>query len=108
MSSALYVPDPKKWAYFFQKKPSDILKIDNSTIQLTSPVQGVVDRAKSELDRINSENPAHTIITASASKRYGPKQASKSIRSRKPKRVKSQITKPKNKQQKNNRKNNRK
>lgn len=55
---------PQKWVKYFEKKTSDILKIDNSMIQLTSPIQSVVDRAKSELERIIVETPSTSIITA--------------------------------------------
>ena len=42
MNSKLYVPDPNQWKTYFEKKPADTLKEDNSTIKLTSPVQSVV------------------------------------------------------------------
>lgn len=80
MNSALYVPDPKKWVKYFEKKPSDILKVDNSTITLTSPIQSVVERAKSELERINAETPSTSIITTSATNKYGPKRDSTHVK----------------------------
>lgn len=65
MNSKLYVPDPNQWIRYFEKKPSDSLKVDSSTIKLTSPVQSVVQRAKSELERINSDTDVKPIITSS-------------------------------------------
>ena len=65
MNSKLYVPDSNQWKTYFEKKPSDTLKVDNSTIKLTSPVQSVVQRAKSELERINSATDVKPVITAS-------------------------------------------
>ena len=65
MNSKLYVPDPNQWKNYFEKKPSDNLKVDTSTIKLTSPVQSVVQRAKSELERINSAPDVKPLISAS-------------------------------------------
>ena len=74
MNSTLYVPNPNQWVNYFQTRPADTLKVDTSTIKLASPVQSVVERAKSELDRINSDLSSKRIITASSLQRNQPKQ----------------------------------
>lgn len=68
MNSKLYVPDPNQWVNYFKRKPADSLTTtDYSTIKLTSPVQSVVERAKSELNRINSDlTPKPLIMTSTA------------------------------------------
>lgn len=73
MNSALYVPDPRNWVKYFAKADSDtlktvdVLKTDNTCMQLTSPVQSVVERAKSEIQRINTDHqPTNSIISTSA------------------------------------------
>lgn len=62
MNSKMYVPDPNQWVKYFQRKPADNLIVDNSTIKLTSPVESVVQRARTELERINSDTDAKPII----------------------------------------------
>ena len=106
MNSALYVPDPKKWINYFQKKPSDIFKVDTSTIKLTSPVQSVVERAKSELDRINTDAAPNTIITTSSTTKGRPntrrinKKRHKSLKTEKKKSQKQNKQKNKNQKKK--------
>lgn len=68
MNSKLYVPDPSQWVNYFQRKPTDSLTTDYSTIKLTSPVQSVVERAKSELNRINNDATAKPLIMRSTVK----------------------------------------
>ena len=64
----------------FEKKPADTLKVDNSTIKLTSPVQSVVQRAKSELERINSATDVKPVITASTVNKSKSKRTIKRLK----------------------------
>ena len=85
MNSKMYVPDHSQWFKYFQKKPAENLIVDNSTIKLTSPVVSVVQRAKTELERINSDTDAKPIIMTPTVKnsRSKPKDSLKHKRNRK-------------------------
>lgn len=85
MNSKMYVPDHSQWVKYFQKKPAENLIVDNSTIKLTSPVKSVVQRAKTELERINSDTDAKPIIMTPTVKksRSKPKNSLKHKRNRK-------------------------
>ena len=80
MNSKLYVPDPNQWKKYFEKKPSDNLKVDTSTIKLTSPIQSVVQRAKSELERINSAPDVKPLISASTANKSRSSNSKKRIK----------------------------
>lgn len=85
MNSKMYVPDHSQWFKYFQKKPAENLIVDNSTIKLTSAVESVVQRAKTELERINSDTDAKPIIMTPTVKksRSKPKNSLKHKRNRK-------------------------
>ena len=86
MNSKLYVPDPNQWIRYFEKKPSDNLKVDNSTIKLTSPVQSVVQRAKSELERINRDTDVKPVIITSTANKSRIKSM-KTLKQKRPKKT---------------------
>ncbi len=88
MNYSTYMPDPKKWVEFFRPKKSSFSEMQKQTcMELTSPVQSVVDRAKSELERINKRGTAKPVITDRSAgerkiklKRLYTKKASKTIK----------------------------
>ena len=65
MNSALYIPNLSGIVDIFKPKHSTAPIIDKkSNIELTSPIQSVVERAKSELKRINMQKKAKPIISS--------------------------------------------
>lgn len=102
MNSKMYVPDHSQWVKYFQKKPAENLIVDNSTIKLTSSVESVVQRAKTELERINSDTDAKPIIMTPTVKksRSKPKNSLKHKRNRKVGSIRKNRGKKKNKRTK--------
>ena len=64
MNSTTYFPNPKLIKDLFKSSRRPLLNEQNSMIELVTPIQAVVNRAKSELERINRPATANPVITA--------------------------------------------
>ena len=99
MNSALYVPNVTDIVDLFKPKPSTAPKVNKtSSIELTSPVDSVVERAKSELKRINMHTTTKPIIASNNFEEAKPIHSSnnKSVSKIKIKRLCKKKTRKKN------------